>query len=270
MIARRPVRILAIAVLAVAIASSMGCATGAGSAGESDPRRVGSSVERVSPVRAAEINTRLGVGYLEQGQLQIAMEKLELAVRQDPRHAPAHLALGIVYQSIGRDDRALDHMKTAVTLAPEDGAAHNNYGVLLCRVGRFAEADRAFRTALEDPFYQTPAVLLANAGSCARRWGDDELAERYLRQALQFDPASGEALYNLAELSLEQGKYLPARGFLQRLEAQETLSADALLLAFRIEHGLGSDTTAQQYADRLLRRYPGSEQAQRLQLPQSN
>lgn len=262
-------RSIAVAWLVVAVAASIGCALGS-SGSATDPRRVGSSVERISPVRAAEINTRLGVGYLEQGQLQVAMEKLELAVRQDPRHAPAHLALGIVFQSIGRDDKALEHMKTAVTLAPEDGAAHNNYGVLLCRLRRFEEADRAFRTALEDPFYPTPGVVLANAGSCARRWGKAELAERYLRQALQFDPDSGEALYNLAELSLEQGRLLSARGFLQRLEARQELSADALLLAYRIERGLGSDTMAQSYADRLIRNYPASEQTQRLQAQQPN
>ncbi|MGB0513397.1 MAG: tetratricopeptide repeat protein, partial [Wenzhouxiangellaceae bacterium] len=156
---------------------------------------------------------------------QVAMEKLELAVRQDPEHAPAHMALGIVNQSINRNEKALEHLKTAVRLAPEDGAAHNTYAVLLCRVGRYAEADRHFQAALEDPFYQTPEVVLANAGSCARRAGETEQAEQYLRLALEFNPRLPEALFNLAELSLRQGRALPARGFLQRLESGESISA---------------------------------------------
>jgi len=241
------------------------CTLVAGCASTSDreveARRSGSSLERVSPVRAADANTRLGMGYFNRGDVQIAMEKLELAVRQDPDHAPAHMSLGIVYQSINRNEKALEHLKIAVGLAPEDGAAHNTYAVLLCRVGRYAEADRHFRAALEDPFYQTPEVVLANAGSCARRAGETEQAERYLRQALEFNPRLPEALFNLAEISLRQGRALPARGFLQRLESGGALSADALLLAIRIEQMLQSETTALQYARRLIERYPNSPQA---------
>lgn len=253
----------------VMLACLSGCASSVGG-GRDDPARVGSTMDRVSPVRAAEANTRLGVGYLEQGKLQIALEKLELAVRQDPKHAPAHLALGIINQSIGRNDKAIDHMKTAVALAPGDGSAHNNYGVLLCRVGRFAEADRQFLAALEDPFYQTPEVILANAGSCARRWGETERAERYLREALEFDPDFGEALFSMSELSFEAGRMLPARGFLQRLESQGELTPEALLLGVRIERALGNPTTAQHYASRLLNSYPGSAQALALRNENSN
>src|SRR6056297_2775123 len=108
-------------VAAVVAAALAGCASTDSS--ESDPRRSGSAVDRVSPVRAAEVNTRLGVGYLERGDLQIAMEKLELAVKQDPKHVPAHLALAMVYQSIDRDERAMGHLETAVDLAPDDGGA---------------------------------------------------------------------------------------------------------------------------------------------------
>ncbi|MBL36940.1 MAG: type IV pilus biogenesis/stability protein PilW [Xanthomonadales bacterium] len=243
-------------VLAAALA---GCATTNSS--ETDPRRSGSAVDRVSPVRAAEINTRLGVGYLERGDLQVAMEKLELAVHQDPKHVPAHLALGIVYQSINRNEQALGHLKTAVELAPEDGGAHNSYAALLCEVGRYAEADKHFRAALNDPFYSTPGVALANAGSCARRDGRDEEAERYLREALEYDPQSRTALFNLAGLSFERGEGLRARAFLQRLEAVGGLGARALLLAVQVERSLGSEAIAQEYARTLIERYPDSPQA---------
>jgi type IV pilus assembly protein PilF len=234
---------------------------------ETDPRRTGSAIDRVSPVRAAELNTRLGVGYLERGQLQVALEKLEMAVEQDSKHVPAHLALGIVYQRIDETDRALTHLRTAVRLAPDDGGAHNSYAALLCEVGRYDEADRHFRAALEDPFYATPAVALANAGSCARRDGRAEDAERYLREALEFDARSRTALFNLAALSFEQGEPLRARAFLQRLEAAGGLGARSLLLAVRVERALGSDTMAERYASQLRQRFPDSPQASQLRQP---
>jgi len=172
---------------------------------ESDPRRSGSAVDRVSPVRAAELNTRLGVGYLERGQLQVALQKLEQAVEQDPEHVPAHLALGIVYQRIDATDSALQHLRTAVRLAPEDGGAHNSYAALLCEVGRYDAADRHFQAALEDPFYATPGVALANAGACARRDGRLDAAERYLREALRYDAQNRTALFNLAVAARHHG-----------------------------------------------------------------
>lgn len=252
----------AILVSSVVAAGLGGCATSNSS--DSDPRRSGSAVDRVSPVRAAEVNTRLGVGYLERGELQVALEKLELAVRQDPRHVPAHLALGIVYQSIDRNEQALRHFKTAVELAPDDGGAHNSYAALLCQMGRHEEADRHFREAIKDPFYATPGVALANAGSCARRAGRDEDAERYLREALEYDPQSRTALFNLARLSFQQGESLRARAFLQRLEASGGLAAQALLLAVQVERSLGSEAVAERYARTLMERYPNSPQASQL------
>jgi len=246
-------------VAAVVAAALAGCATTNSS--ETDPRRSGSAVDRVSPVRAAEVNTRLGVGYLERGEVQVAMEKLELAVKQDPKHVPAHIALGIVYQSIDRNERALRHFKTAVELAPDDGGAQNSYAALLCQLGRFKEADRHFRKALSDPFYATPGVALANAGSCARRDGRNEEAERYLREALEFEPQSRTALFNLASLSFEEGENLRARAFLQRMEAAGGLGARALLLAVQVERSLGSEAIAEGYARTLMEQYPDSPQA---------
>lgn len=256
MTARVPILVAALGVLILG-----GCAT---TNDEMSSQRTGSSVERISPVRAADINTRLGVGYLERGQLQVALEKLELAVDQDPNHVPAHLALGLVYEQIGRENQALNHLERAVRLAPEDGAAHNSYAALLCRVGRFDAAERHFRSALEDPFYPTPEVVLSNAGACARRAERYEVAEDYLRRALEIDPINRLALFNMAGLSLETGRALPARAFLQRLEASGAIGPDALLLGVRIERSLGSDEDADRYAAQLLARYPESTQVQQL------
>jgi type IV pilus assembly protein PilF len=238
-----------------------GCAT---TRDDVTPQRTGSSVERISPVRAADINTRLGVGYLERGQIQLALEKLELAVRQDEQHVPAHLALGIVYERIGREQRALDHLERAVRLAPEDGAAHNSLAALLCRTGRYGRADDHFRRALEDPFYGTPEVVLANAGSCASRAGRLEDAELYLREALQIDPVNQVALFNLARVTLERNEAFSARAFLQRLEGTGLLGPDALLLGVRIEIALGNRNEAERYAALLRARYPESMEADQL------
>ena len=257
--------------LAIVIAAALfigGCASN--TSGERSTQRTGSAVERISPVRVAEINTRLGVGYLEQGNLQIAMEKLEQAVEQDPDHAPALLALGIVYDSIGQTERALPHVRRAVRLAPEDGSAHNSYATLLCKMQRFDEAEQHFVLALEDPFYGTPDVVLANAGSCARRANESDKAERYLRETLNIDPNNQIALFNLAGLFYDQGEPMRARAFLQRLESQGRLDADSLLLGYRVEHALNSHSEAERYAIALQTYYPNSAQLTMLRQEMTN
>jgi len=240
----------------------------AGCAGGGSQTRDQASGGTGNPSKAAGYNTQLGVGYFERGDLKVAMEKLELALRQDPNHVPAHQAIGLVYQAIDRNEKALIHLKRAVELAPGDGTAHNSYAVLLCRMERFEEADRHFQAALEDPFYDTPAAVLNNAGWCAMRAGEAEVAERYLREALAYDPGNAGTLYYLAELSLAEDRALSARAFLQRLEAQGPLNAEALLLAVRIERAMSSPREAERYANALLQRYPDSPQAS--QLRQSN
>ena len=226
-----------------------------------------SGLNSTSPVRAAEINTRLGIGYLERGQYEVALEKLQIAVLEDPGHVPAHFALALLFERLGDDGNAERHYRAADRLAPDDGGVQNAYGVYLCRQRDFVEADRHFRRAMQDPFYATPAVALTNAGSCARRAGLEQQATDYLREALNIDGNNPDALYNLAEIYYLQGDSFRARAFLQRLEAQGTAEAATFLLGFRIESDLGNQDEAERYAVALERDFPTSpetEQVRRL------
>src|SRR5690625_2489070 len=81
-----------------------GCvSTGGGRGHPGEHGRLG--MDRVSPVRSADLNTRLGVGYFERGDLKIAIEKLERAISLDPAHVPAYITLALVQEKLGREDR---------------------------------------------------------------------------------------------------------------------------------------------------------------------
>ncbi len=235
-----------------------GCATTPeGSSGQT-------GMDRVSPVRGAELNTRMGVGYLERGEIQIAMEKLQTALRQDPDHVPAHVTLAVIYEQIGDASNAERHLRRASRLAPNDGATRNSHAVFLCRQGRYDAARENFEAAFDDPFYDTPEVAYTNAGQCARRSGDPERAESYLREALEIDPAFPDALYQLAQLYYQQGQAFRARAFLQRYEAASEPDPGALLLGFRIESSLDNHADAGQYASRLENQFSDSGEADTL------
>lgn len=218
-------------------------------------------MDRVSPVRAAEIHTRLGIGYRERGQLQLALENLEVALRHDPRHTPALIVTALIQEELGFTREAEYHYRQAARLAPDDGATQNAYAVFLCRNERFDQAQRRFEHALEDPFYRTPEVALTNAGACARRDNRPVEAEDFLRRALAIDPGFPDALFQLAELHAEQGDWLRARAFLQRFQAVTQDDAVSLRLGFLIETALNNPTDAERYGRYLERSFPESVEA---------
>lgn len=237
------------------VLSLTACATTGQNSGD------GGRMDQTSPVRAAEINTQLGFGYMERGQRRIAMEKLELALQHDPDHVPAMAALGLLHEQLGNMSRAEHYYRRAARLAPDDGATQNMYGAYLCKVGKLDEAARRFIAATEDPFYNTPDLAWANAGACALKIPDTERAETYFRRALELNPNLSEALYHMAELHYRQGDAFRARAFLQRLEATSVFDPGTLMLGYRIETALSNPTVAEEYANRLQTRYPDSVEA---------
>jgi type IV pilus assembly protein PilF len=211
--------------------------------------------------KAAVTNTELGRSYMDNGQYEIALEKFKRAVAYDKTYAPAHTMLAVLYETIGETEEAGEEYKLAVDYAPKNGDVNNNYGAYLCATGKRKEADRYFLAAVDDPFYTTPAIALANAGTCALARRDLDKAETFLRQSLDYDDKLGAALLPMSEVSYRQGSFLRARAFLQRYEAVGAMNEESLFLGFEIESKLGDEKSAERYRNELLQRYPGSIQA---------
>lgn len=213
--------------------------------------------------KAAETNTALGRNYMDRGQYEIALEKLKRAVANDRTYAPAHTLLGVLYETIGETDLAGKEYRLAMKYDPKDGDVNNNYGAYLCARGEPGKAEQYFLTAVKDPFYKTPAIAMANAGSCALQRGDLDNAETFLRQSLKYDSQLGSALLPMAEVSYLQGDYLRARAFLQRFEALGAMDEKSLVLGYQIETKLGDQESAEKYRAELQKRYPNSTGAGR-------
>ena len=213
---------------------------------------------------AAQLNLRLGIEYLRDEELERAKNKLEHASDLDPNLALAHSYLALLNQKLGNQRQAEQLYRRAATLDAEDPVVHNFYGAFLCQTGKFARAEKHFLIAAENVLYQTREAALANAGVCAMDSGDPEKAEDYLRRALQVNPEYADALYQLAVLNHQTNHALQARAFLQRYEDKAELSADGLLLGYKIETALGDLDAAQTYAQQLKRKHPTSRAAKDL------
>jgi type IV pilus assembly protein PilF len=210
---------------------------------------------------AAEANTSLGLAYLRQGKLQDAKDKIEKALDQNPRSAGTQQAAGFLYDRLGDDKRAKSHYEQAVKLAGDSNPeARNNYAAFLCRKGDKKLGEKYFVEAANNPLYRTPEAAFANAGRCARADGRPKDAEPYLRKALSIKPDFPDALVQMAELTLESGNAFQARAFLQRYMSAAPATSESLWVGYRIEKQMGDAQAARDYADRLKRDFPTSEQ----------
>ena len=224
----------------------------------------GGPLPEANPEAAAESNMRLGIGYLRQGNLQAAQEKLERAVKLNPRLIEAYSALGLVYERLDDREGAEATYKRAVQLGPEDPDALNVYAAFLCQdEDRRTEAlkyfDRALRVPLSKKFVNR-AVIYTNAGVCAKPI-NLELAEKYLRQALGTDPRYREALLQMADVAHLQDNNLQARAFLERYLAVGRATPAVLWLGVQIERSNGALGAADDYAEKLKNDFPESVEA---------
>ena len=89
-------------------------------------------------------------------------------------------------------------------------------------------------------------------------------AERYFRRALGLNPKRPTSLYQLAQLSFESQRFLPARSFLQRYQRLGELPAAALLLGVKIEREIGDTRSIAFYSDRLKTQFPDADETRLL------
>jgi type IV pilus assembly protein PilF len=164
---------------------------------------------------ASQINVRLGLGYLQQGNYPRAKEKLLLASQQNAS-AQSYGALAYYYEQTHENQLAANYYQKAIALNPKTGAPHNNYGAYLCRTGDYSAGEQQFQIAVADPKYINSASAYENAGFCALLVPDKAKAEMYLKKALQQNPRLPKALYELAQLNYEQKNDQQAKIYLDQ------------------------------------------------------
>lgn len=214
--------------------------------------------------RAAAINVQLGIAYLNKGNLKLAKQKLERALKQEPDLALAHWSYALLLQHMGSHEVAEEHFLKSIELDPQDSKARNNYGRLLCSEGRLEEAFQQFKAAVENPLYENPGSAYANAGICALKKQDVQLAETQFRMALKADPSHPRALYQMAKLTFDKRYFLQSRAFIQRYERSAPHTPGSLWLAYRTEANLENPQEAWKYGQRLKQQYPESRETTNL------
>lgn len=211
----------------------------------------------------ARSHTDLGAVYLQERRYEIALEEYTLATEIDPNFAVAYNGLGLVHAALGQDMLAERNFKRSLQLDPSSSEAHNNYGNFLCARNRIDESIKEFMEAIKNPLYVTPEVAYTNAGICALRKQDTASAEAYLQKALQIQPLTGAAAYQMALIQFNRNQHLQAKKTLQNVVIVQP-TPENLWLSVQIARKLGLRDEEASFALQLRRLYPDSEQAQLL------
>jgi type IV pilus assembly protein PilF len=222
-------------------------------------------VQEPDLIQAAALNVQLAIGYIDRGQLAVAQEKLDKAIEQDPDNVDAYTTMAYLKRKVNELDEAEKYYLEALEIRSTNPNIHNNYGGLLCQMGRYDKALDEIRLAYEDPFYETPYLAYANAGTCLLDKGDYKEAEKMLRKALRDQPNYAGALISMAEIGVKTEKYLMARAYIQRYHAVARPSAESLWLQVQSEKALGAQDHYLKYARKLLKDFPDSDEAGKLE-----
>ena len=214
--------------------------------------------------QASDLNADLGLAYMRQGRLDVALDKLEKGIEQNPKNGKAHHYLAELYRRTDKPDEASEHYRKALDLLPRDMALRNNYGVFLCDQGDYDEAFKYFFQVLDDPVYPDKAGVNENIGICALRKENRHMAREFLNTALKSNPTSPKSLLALAEVEFHYQDYKESYRLFKRYLRHGNHTPQSLLLGYQLEKRRGQLEVADSYAIILKGKYPESPEAKRL------
>jgi type IV pilus assembly protein PilF len=242
----------------VCLGPLMGCANTVSSAGSKTDILTAS--DETDGQKRAKIRLELALGYLEQGQVTIALDETKQAIAADPSSADGYNLRGLIYMRMNDLGLARDSFARALTLDPRDGNIFHNYGWLFCQESRYAESLVYFDKALASPGYIGQAKSWLAKGICQLRMGDKLQAENSFLRSFELDAGNPITTFNLASLLYQRKELVRAQFYIRRLNSSDYANAESLWLAAKIEKRLGNNEGVAQLADRLKKRFPGSNE----------
>ena len=190
----------------------------------------------------------------EKGDLKVAIENYEKAIKLIPEFPEAELQRGSAYQTLGKLAEAETAFRRAVELRDDWSLGLSYLGSLLVRKGKFSEAEKNLSKAIELDELSFPAyvamtelrlktrassqilnelldrlrVLTAKANPTASIWAaraaienalaDIKTAKISVARALELEPRNQLALSESASLAIVSDDPAAADGFVRRLE----------------------------------------------------
>jgi len=214
---------------------------------------------------ASAANLQLGISYMQQGNLSLAREKIDKALKQDPKNPDARTAAAMLEERLGNLRKAEEQHRAAIRLGPGRPELSNNYAVFLCRTGKYKEGVKMLVAVAANKLYPTPYAAFTNAGVCARADKQIDVAAGYFRRALQERPNHAEAVVQLVDLEVSRGRLPEARAQVDRFLSAFIADPDVLLSCVQVARAQADKIAEERCGRRLRTDFAGSAAERRLQ-----
>lgn len=249
-----------LAVVLAAVVILAGCAGSPTSGVESSATPVSQQVAVGDARQRAKAHTDLGMVYLREGRISVALDEARLAIESDADYPLGYNLLGLVRMYLKEDKAAEENFSRALRLAPSDPEINNNFGWFLCQSGREQQSFGYFEIASRSQLYSRPTKPLTNAGICSLSIKDDKGAEEFLQRALRADPTNSDAQFLLADICYRTGRLAQAKNRLADVHRLTEPTPQTVWLGLRIERKLGDREEEVRYASQLRRKFQESRE----------
>lgn len=177
--------------------------------------------------KEADFHKKMGIAYLNEGNLQMAFIEFQKAYQIDPDDKETLHGIGLVHFQLEEFEKAKENFLKAVSIDPEFSEAYNNLGVTYMRTGQWQSAVEAFKKALSNPLYRTPEKAFYSLGMSYYRLGQYNLAIDAFKDAIKRDTLSPSPYYGLALAYNKLGRYGDAAAVISKaLETDQNYKGD--------------------------------------------
>lgn len=182
------------------------------------------SMKRDNKTQESVAHFKLGVGHLNQNQIQPAFVEFQKAYELDPQNRDVLYAIGTVYLLYFDDmPKAVENFEKAIALSPDYSDAYNSLGYAYEKMGKYETAISFYKKAVSNLLYGSADKSYVNMGNSYYRMGKFDQAILSYKEAMKRAPEDYKP-YMRMSLSLNaMGKYGDAAAAMNQALAMHPL-----------------------------------------------
>ncbi|RMD47753.1 MAG: tetratricopeptide repeat protein, partial [Aquificota bacterium] len=138
-------------------------------------------------IKTAKYHFKVGISYLNSGNLAEAIYNLNKAYALDKNNVDILNALGIAYSKVGELDKAQQYFLEAIKINPNKIESYVNLGVLLAQKKDYGSALKNFKIAANSPDYKSKEKVYYNMALIYKNLGNLDKYEKNLQKAIAYN-----------------------------------------------------------------------------------